>query len=354
LLSNNAITGSLVIGNVGRSGDTTTYIDAAISNNTIEGSATIRGTLLDSDILGNSLTGALTVGGLSRSRIDGNTVNGTTTLSNNASGTTPVDNSVISDNEFAAFTVPNGNWANCRITGNRFSGAFSSDAAKVFGNFVSANYFIGTVTTGVWQDNTFTGNYLSNVLTTERWQTSTCYGNIFAAGVSVSESGTNTSCIDRITFANNVCKSTVTFAKSGAGTSNNFYHSSFTGNVFENTFTFGTNDVVNEYTRVVFNSNSGDGGLTINTGASSEMDSCMIVGNSMSGAFLLRVSGGGATGYTSPPTAGGTATFMMALNWFASYTGITLTALAAVGWGGDSGAAAPTSTTGGNLTSSAA
>lgn len=334
IVSNNTVDGSIFMGSSGRDGDSQTYFESIVSGNTCI-VMTMYGRLDDVDLVGNIIsgsTGNLTVGGMIDTRVSGNVVNNTTGTTDTIFGfnaaTNPVIlNCIISDNDFFEnVDINQGSITGTRIMNNRFAGSFDATGVIMTTVNIGGNYFGGTFLTG-------------------QWSSVSCMGNQFVGAFTLS--ATVNTVIDDVSFQVNVCQSTVTFARPASGTSSNFVESSFTGNVFDGTVSFGTDTFTNEMVRIVFNSNSGAGGLTFYTGASTEMDSCMIVGNNMDGTFTIDDNAGGT--YPSPPTSGGTAQFILALNWFSGYNGVAFTDSQAIGWGDNLAGTAITTVVGSNL-----
>lgn len=333
IVSNNTIDGQLTIANVSRDGDQITYSNSIVSGNSCT-FFRLEGRLDNTNIVNNRSIGSganFQLGAIWNSRISGNIVEDTTGtasifLAQGAGSSTLINQSIISDNDFTGnLSIPSGTVSDSRFMNNRFGGTFSASDA---------------VMSGV----NFGGNYFGDAVTTQRWLSVACSGNHFASTLLTSTA--STPAMDDVTFHNNVCQNTVQFTKTVSGATNDYIHSSFVGNVFDGTITFGQSGISAEFTRVIFNSNSGDGGLTINQGASTEMDSCMIVGNSMSGTLSFQ------NPYSLPPTSG-TADVMIALNWFTGYSNVTFNDGQAIGWGDNTGSTAVTGVNGSNLTSSA-
>lgn len=340
-------TGSLVAGDIrfrstdsGQSTIKETIIDGNRCTDMVFTHTATDSTVDNSVISDNVLTGAFTCEAVDDSVISGNKIASTMTLK-------AITNSLIDGNRVqgATSTEP---WTNIHLTGNRFLGTLTVLGSGAVLDSVVSNNIFSSFSSSRWEDSTFSGNLFNSTFLSDRWIDVSCVNNRFASTFTV-DNDTSSRTLERCTFQGNVCESTVHFRKDVEGFTNDFLHVAITGNVFESTISIGTSGLSNEISRLIFNNNSGDGALTIYTGAVSEMDSSMIIGNSMSGALTISVDGGGT--YPSPPTLG-TSHPMIALNWFTSYVGIAFTDARALGWG-DNTTAVSGSIVGTNLISSA-
>lgn len=358
VVSGNTIETNLSVANVARSVGQQTCFDSTIANNSVGGTVVLSGLFEFSSFTNNSVTSTCTLDRLLTSRFSdnhitgafstgGNTIN-ETVMSDNIFESTfacgAVTSSLISNSVFNN-TATTTSLTDSMLSGNTFANTFTGGGGIATSGLV-ANHFNGafTITTNTISDSVINSNVFESTFVSSRWEDTTCVGNTFLGAITVTETGTTTKCTNRVTFQGNSCFSTVDFAKSGAGSSDNFLHTTFNGNVFNEDITLGTNGVNNEFTRVAFVGNSGSGGLTIHNGAGTEMDSCMIVANTMNGNLTF------ANSYPSPPSSG-TSDPMIALNWFGAYTNVTFTN-DAIGWG-SADAANTGNTAGSNRTSAA-
>ena len=355
LVSGNVITGATTL---------TTTDDSIVSNNKCEG-AFVMGAVTDGVLNSNYMGNTLNMTSLTRGSITGNTCDGAVNTGNIED--VSVGSNAISDS-FTAGTV-----INSSITGNNIDGAFVSTSVSGgaidsntlqstagFGSItgasvsnnditgavttstitsarVNGNYFTSTFTTGASDilDSTMNNNIFNGAFTSSRWQDVACVGNTFVSTIVTTEAGTDKG-LDRVTFQGNVCSAAVTFTKSTSGGTDNFTHTSITGNVFNADLSLGTSAIAAEFQDIVISGNSGAGGLDIHTGSNttSELDDVMIVGNVMRGDFNITRDGGAAANYSMPTTSGvGEGNFMLAFNRFDTYTGVTFNNDRAIGWG---------------------
>ena len=316
---NSTISGNSIISDFfgaagGRSASSEAYRDSVICDNTVNATMLLRGLLSDSMVINNQVDSTFSLGNISDGKLANNIFAG-------AASTGTVNESGISNNEFrSSFTT--GAWTEARFNGNRVAGAFS-------GGFLTSSNLNGNI-----HDGTFTS---------DGWVDVTCAHNTYVTTFTASTSANPA--IRRVTFSGNVCKSSVTFTKTTSGGTDNFRDSTFNGNVFQGLLTIG-GSAANEFAYLTFTGNSGEGSITLDTSSgSSELDGMVVVGNTMSGTLTF------ADGPFSVPSSGhGSSTaesvYIVALNTFGTYTGITFTNHA-IGWGNASGANTGT-TVGGN------
>lgn len=336
-ISNSVISDNVFVGQITTTALTNVIMDGNRVKNLF---STGSGDLTDCNIVGNNFeeldldlltdtvfsdnvcTGAFASGAFSNVAFANNVLNSTFVSGN-------IVDSVVSDNVFKmSFTCAAVTTAS--INNNHFSGSFSAGTSTITNSTIGTNIFENATS-----------------FTSGKWVYTTCTGNKVVGTFTVTDTGTNTKCIDRVSFTGNTCDGAVTFGKTGAGGTDNFDVSTFTGNVFHAAVVFGTVGVLNEFQRFIFNSNSGEGSLKLVAGPLSKLDSSMIVGNAMTGAFTYDDGSSGTT--PVPPT--GTDDAMIALNWFGSYSGVAFDGNKAIGWGNSLTSVVGNGIVGSNITS---
>jgi hypothetical protein len=140
-----------------------------------------------------------------------------------------------------------------------------------------------------------------------------------------------------LTFNGNICYSTVTMTTTSDSDSV-FNYGTFIGNIFYDQVLFGTTGLLNEFSNIIINANTGTGSIIFRSDKNSgnfALHNVTITCNVMSGN--LQIGDVGTTDRNFHPSANNQ--IMIALNRFASYVNIDATASDALylGWGDTDG-----------------